>query len=33
LSRKLMRYIRTYSQNARPFKWKYSNPKRRIALC
>jgi transposase len=26
LSRKLMRYIRAYSQNARPFKWKYSNP-------
>lgn len=33
LSRKLMRYIRAYSQNARPFKWKYSNPKRRIAVC
>jgi transposase len=26
LSRKLMRYTRAYSQNARPFKWKYSNP-------
>ena len=33
LSRKLMRYIRAYSQNARPFKWKYSNPKHRIAPC
>jgi transposase len=33
LSRKLMRYIRAYSQNASPFKWKYSNPKRRIAVC
>ena len=33
LSRKLMRYIRAYSQNARPFKWKYSNPQRRIAVC
>jgi transposase len=33
LSRKLMRYIRAYSQNAHPFKWKYSNPKRRIAVC
>jgi transposase len=33
VSRKLMCYIRTYSQNARLFKWKYSNPKRRIAVC
>lgn len=33
LSRKLMRYIRAYSKNARPFKWKYSNPKHRIAVC
>jgi transposase len=33
LSRKLMRYIRAYSHSARPFKWKYSNPKRRIAVC
>jgi transposase len=33
LSRKLMPYIRAYSQNARPFKWKYSNPKHRIAVC
>jgi transposase len=33
LSRKLMRFIRAYSSNARPFKWKYSNPKRRVATC
>ncbi len=32
LSRKLMRYIRAYSKNARPFKWKDSNPKHRIAV-
>jgi transposase len=30
LSRKLMRYIRAYSKTARPFRWKYSNPRRRI---
>jgi transposase len=33
LSRKLMRYIRAYSANARPFKWKYSNPKHRLYVC
>ena len=33
LSRKLMRYIRAYSKNARPFKWKYSDVRRRIQLC
>ena len=33
LSRKLMRYIRAYSKNARPFKWKYSNVRRRILPC
>lgn len=33
LSRKLMRYIRAYSANARPFKWKYSNPKQRLHVC
>ena len=33
LSRKLMRYIHAYSKTARPFKWKYSNPKRRIVVC
>src|SRR5712675_1524570 len=30
LSRKLMRYIRAYSKTARPFKWKYSDVRRRI---
>ena len=30
LARKLMRYIRAYSKTARPFKWKYSDVKRRI---
>ena len=33
LSRKLMRYIRAYSKNARPFRWKYSNVKKRIKPC
>jgi transposase len=33
LSRKLMRYIRAYSKTARPFKWKYSDPRRRILSC
>jgi transposase len=31
LARKLMRYIRAYSTTATPFKWKYSDPSRRIA--
>jgi hypothetical protein len=30
LSRKLMRYIRAYSKTPRPFKWKYSDVRRRI---
>lgn len=30
LARKLMRYIRAYSQSAKPFRWKYSDPRRRI---
>jgi transposase len=30
LARKLRRYINTYSANARPFQWKYSDPTRRI---
>jgi hypothetical protein len=30
LSRKLMRYIRAYSKDARPFRWKYSDITRRI---
>lgn len=33
LARKLMRYIRAYSKTARPFKWKYSDPRRRILPC
>jgi hypothetical protein len=33
LSRKLMRYIRAYSETARPFKWKYSDVRRRILPC
>src|SRR5882672_7483798 len=33
LSRKLMRYIRAYSKTARPFKWKYSDLRRRILPC
>jgi len=33
LSRKLMRYIRSYSKTARPFKWKYSDVRRRILPC
>src|SRR5579884_2096630 len=30
LARKLMRYIRAYGKNARPFKWKYSDATRRM---
>lgn len=30
LARKLRRYINAYSKNAKPFRWKYSNPSRRI---
>jgi transposase len=33
LSRKLMRYIRAYSKDARPFRWKYSDATRRIKPC
>jgi transposase len=33
LSRKLMRYIRAYSITARPFKWKYSDVRKRILPC
>lgn len=33
LARKLMRYIRAYSKIARPFKWKYTDPRRRILPC
>lgn len=30
LSRKLMKYIRAYAKSARPLRWTYTNPKRRI---
>ena len=30
LSRKIMRYIRLYQKTAKPFRWKYSDPTRRI---
>ena len=30
LKRKLMRYIRQYNKNAKPVKWKYFDPLRRI---
>ncbi len=30
LARKLRRYISAYSKDAKPFRWKYSNPSRHI---
>ena len=33
LSRKLMRYVHAYSKTARPFKWKYTDVRRRILPC
>jgi transposase len=33
LARKLMRYIRAYSKTAHPFRWKYTDPRRRIPAC
>jgi transposase len=30
LRRKLMRYIRAYAKRARPIRWTYTNPKKRI---
>ena len=33
LSRKLIRYVRAYSKTARPFRWKYSDVRRRVAAC
>jgi transposase len=33
LARKLMRYIRAYSKSARPFRWKYSDVRKRIRPC
>jgi transposase len=32
LSRKLMRYIRAYSKNAKPIQWKYSDPSKRVKI-
>jgi transposase len=31
LSRKLMKYIRTSAKSARPIRWTYTNPKRRVS--
>jgi transposase len=31
LKRKIMRYIRTYNRDAQPFRWSYTDPRRRIA--
>ena len=33
LARKLMRYIKAYSKNAQPFRWKYSDVSKRIKPC
>jgi transposase len=33
LARKLIRYIRAYSETARPFKWKYTDVRRRVKPC
>jgi transposase len=33
LAQKLMRYVRAYSKDARPFRWKYSDVKKRIRPC
>ena len=30
LSRKIMRYVRLYAKTAKPFRWKYSDPRKRI---
>jgi transposase len=32
LSRKLMKYIRAYAKSARPFRWIYTDPSRRIKV-
>jgi transposase len=32
LARKLMRYIRQYNKQARPVKWRYADPRRRITI-
>lgn len=33
LSRKLIRYIRSYSETARPFRWKYADIRHRVPSC
>jgi transposase len=33
LARKIMRYIRAYAKTAKPFRWKYSNVRKRIKPC
>jgi transposase len=33
LARKLIRYVRAYSKTARPFRWKYSDVRRRVTAC
>jgi transposase len=33
LARKLIRYIRAYSKNPRPFNWKYSDLRHRVTAC
>jgi transposase len=30
LGRKIMRYIRLYQKTAKPFRWKYSDPRKRL---
>ena len=31
LDKKLMKYIRQYNKDAKPLRWKYADPTRRIA--
>jgi len=31
LRRKILRYIRLYQKTAKPFRWKYSDPRQRIS--
>lgn len=33
LNRKIMRYIHLYQKTAKPFKWKYSDARKRIRIC
>jgi transposase len=33
LRRKIIRYIRLYQKTAKPFRWKYSDPRKRIPFC